>query len=234
MCDRRLLDFHGAPLHAANLSDQPAFSDTADMGTSVSCDVAFVSSLVRADTAPALARSTISVGASQVVAKLGNTSTAEWTSGAGAHRAATNRDHCSAQLVSFVPVTSAAYGAARGFRCDGHHGLLGHCRRQSGRQLLSQIPGTRIQARAGATPFSEDAIASTFSLQHTQCHCRTRLQRSEGGRSLHPLGERVTALLAREPQNAGSRVERGDRLSGEVSGNSEDANARPLTCEAER
>src|SRR5689334_9092053 len=124
MCDRRLLDFHGTPLHAANLSDQPTFSDAADMGTSVSCDVAFVSSLVRADTAAALARSTISVGASQVVAQSGNTSAAEWTSSTGTHRAATNRDYCSAELVSFVPVTSAAYSAARGFRCDGHHGLL--------------------------------------------------------------------------------------------------------------
>ena len=91
MFDRRLLVIHGAPLHAANVSDQPALSDASDMGPGVPCDVASVSGLVLADAAAALARSTIPVGASETVAQSRDSYIAEWTSGAGAYLAAANR-----------------------------------------------------------------------------------------------------------------------------------------------
>ena len=165
-CDRRVLVVPRVALHAANLPVQPSLTNTSDMDASVSCNRDPVSGLVSANTSAALARAKISVRASPPVAQPRNTSAAEWTSSAGAYLSTASHYHSPAHLVSFVPAARAAHGPRHRVGSDERHGLLGHRRGQPGDQLLSQISGARIQVSAGSTPFSQDATASTLSLQH--------------------------------------------------------------------
>lgn len=125
------MDFSGAAVYAANLPRQPAVTDAADLGTGTRRIVDAILRVGGTHAARALAWKAILLRASPVP-KPRHTSASVWTGRAPAHLVVPKRQRLNACGVRLTSAGAADMGVAYRIRCDEHHGLLGHRRRQPG------------------------------------------------------------------------------------------------------